>query len=162
MKVTIGDKVLNFGIKGRIKWGSIFDPVLQVYFRNGKTLALDPSVLPEDVRQAAMRHGLKQRMHDACNQNDTPEEDQATIEGIWDGLLKSWKGGDSSSGLRLLAQAIAEIQGKTPEEVMDRLKELKPAELKSIRANRRVKEVLERLELEGVEAMDDDELDNLF
>lgn len=161
MKMTIAGVEVNFGERGRMKWVPISQG-LQVFLKNGVTLKFDPKELSSETLELAMRHGLKQKLADGCSANDTADQDEATILKQWEALKGGWSTRVAVDKDETLAKAIAEVTGKPLEEVKEKLKGMKPEEKKAIRANKRIAEVIDRLESEGVEAVDDEDLDNLF
>ena len=118
-------------------------------FRNGRVVVIE---LPEALEKQAAGHGLVQKGGDATagakDLDDAVEallEVKANIEkGDWSARVE----GSGFSGISVLAKALVEATGKTPEEVKAFLKSKTPADKIALRNSARLRPIIERLEAE--------------
>ena len=125
--VSMGDgRVVKFPGDQKVKKAVLFEgdePVGTQYdFRNGRTLTLMLSDLPEATRVYAACHGLLQKVGDEWS--GTKEVDDMILEG--EGIIErlkngDWKtereAGDSMAGASVVIRALVEATGKTPEQI---------------------------------------------
>lgn len=119
-------------------------------FSNGQTRAILLSEV-EPLRDHFTVHGISQKGGDEYASEKDVDDAVEAFDDLRDRLLKGeWserrEGG--FGGVSVLAKAIAEVFGKTPEEVRAFLRDLKPAEKMALRQSAELKPVIERIEAE--------------
>jgi hypothetical protein len=142
----------------------IFGNVLTLTFSDGRVLTLDAATLTDEIRQAAMMHGLKQKLVDGAAIARNPETGRsATLddkfnavkeiyERITDPAAPAWNKGRSGSGdgegNTLLLRALCKMSGKTPAVMAALLESKTKEEKKALRANPKVAAVIAELQAE--------------
>lgn len=118
-------------------------------FRNGKTVTI---TLPESLLKQSAGHGLVQKGGDAtAGAKDLDDAVEAVLQvkenvekGDWSARVE----GSGFSGISVLAKALVEATGKSPEEVKAFLKTKTPADKIALRNSSRLRPIIERLEAE--------------
>jgi hypothetical protein len=142
----------------------IFGSVLTLTFSDGRALTLDASTLSDDIKQAAMMHGLKQKLVDGAAIARNPETGRsATLEDkfnavqeiydrITDSAAPAWnKGrtsGEGDGGNTLLLRALCKMSGKSPAVMAALLENKTKEEKKALRANPKVAAIIAELQSE--------------
>lgn len=144
---------------------------LTLTFANGDSLMLDAGKLSDDIRQAAMLHGLKQKLVDAAAISRDPsngraatvEVKYAAVKEVFDRLLagewnKRREGGGNTGGL--LFRALCEMYDgrKSPEQIKEYLAERSDKEKAALRKNPKVAVIIDRLRAAEGDAGDSDDL----
>lgn len=133
---------------------------LLLKFSNGSEVFIDAEGLSEEMRNAAMMHGLKQKLVDAAAiSRDTETGRSATIEDKYNAVFevaerlragewnKKAEGGGGS--VSLLARAIAELQGKPLDVVRPWLDAKTKEERAALKKNPRVAAIILRMQAEA-------------
>jgi hypothetical protein len=142
----------------------IFGTVLTLTFSDGRTLTVDAATLSDEIRRAAMMHGLKQKLVDGAAIARNPETGRsATLEDkfqavkeifdrITDPSAPAWnKGrsaGEGDGGNTLLLRALCKMSGKSPTVMAAALEAKTKEEKKALRANPKVAAVIAELQAE--------------
>lgn len=144
---------------------------LHLEFANGRLLEIAPSQLSAEIQDAALLHGLKQKLVDAAAMSRNPVTGRsATIEdkfeavaavhtrllaGMWNAVRE---GGGATGGM--LFQALCRLyEGrKTPEQLKTYLDTLSEAQKTALRASGRIAPILEQLRAEAGRGIDSDAL----
>lgn len=163
MEMTINGKTVNFGKKGRIKWEALSETGdLTVCLSNGKALVFEMALLPVSIKALAMRHGVKQKLGDACASNDTADQDEESLLEMWAQLTGGgWTAGTRDT-LGTLVQALMEIFGKSEEDIRATLAGMKAPEIKALKLTKKVRDKMAEIETKNTAPIDDDALDALF
>lgn len=131
---------------GTLESGAVFG---RFDFRNGKTVTI---TLPDDLLRIAAGHGLVQKGGDATagskDLDDAVEAVLAVKENLEKGDWNARVEGSGFAGISVLAKALVEVTGKTPEQVKEFLKSKTPADKIALRNSARLRPVIERLEAE--------------
>lgn len=118
-------------------------------FRNGKVVTI---ILPESLEKTAAGHGLVQKAGDATagskDLDDAVEAVLAVKENIEKGDWNARVEGSGFAGISVLAKALVEATGKSPEQVKEFLKQKTPADKIALRNSSRLRPIIERLEAE--------------
>lgn len=136
---------------------------LVIEFGNGKTLTIRPEELSDDIRNAAMFHGLKQKLVDAAAiSRNTDTGRSASIEDKYEAVLevagrlkagqwnKSREAGAGKASGGLLFQALTRMYDtKTPEQVRAFLDSKTKEEQEALRKNPRVAAIIATIKAEG-------------
>lgn len=128
---------------------------------DGNTIAIDPRALPDNIREAAVLHGLKQKIVDAAAMSRDPEtgasatanqkfhamNDVATqlMQGDWN-RRAAGGGGQASAGL--LVAALARLTGKPVGEVAGTVKGWTPEQQSAMRASPQVAPIIAQIKAE--------------
>lgn len=93
-------------------------------FRNGETRTVDAAELDGAVQLQAMGHGLSQKIGDECAGEEDPEDMVLAVDGMIERLKKGdWRvareAGDSTAGGSIVVKALAEVTGKTVQQIKD-------------------------------------------
>jgi hypothetical protein len=141
----------------------IFGDTLTLTFSDGRVLSLDTTTLSDDIKQAAMMHGLKQKLVDGAAIARNPETGRsATLEDkfqavkeiydrITDATAPSWnkgRGGEGDGGNTLLLRALCKMSGKSPAVMASLLETKTKEEKKALRANPKVAAIIAELQAE--------------
>jgi hypothetical protein len=150
----------------------IFGDTLTLTFSDGRVLTLDATTLTDEIKQAAMMHGLKQKLVDGAAIARNPETGRsATLEDkfnavkeiydrITDSAAPAWnKGrasGEGDGGNTLLLRALCKMSGKSPAVMAALLEAKTKEEKKALRANPKVAAIIaeiqaERLAQQGID-----------
>ena len=140
----------------------IFKTVLTVNFSNGKSLEVDVTKLSPEIQQAAMLHGIKQKLVDAAAIARNPEnlrspqvEDKyAAVKEIYDRITSpngTWnkvrqEGATPTTKGNLLVRALMKMTGKDKDYVDDFLSSKTEAERKALGKNPRVLQIIAELQ----------------
>ena len=132
---------------------SIEGTVLTLTFASGEILTVDSYNLSKQITDAAILHGLKQKLVDAAaigrnpdtGASATPEDKFNAVKEIYDRITSpdgTWNkirgDGTGSNGGGLLLRAMASLTGKTMEETQDILDGCSDDEIKALRATPKV------------------------
>jgi hypothetical protein len=125
---------------------------LRLCFRNG---AVREEIFTPDAETyaKAAAHGYLQKFGDECaGVNDLDDMVQAIDELLVRVNKGEWtskrEGGSGNSGASVLARALVEVSGKTPEAIKEFLATKSQAEKIALRNNPKIKVVVDRLEAE--------------
>lgn len=118
-------------------------------FRNGRVVEI---TLPDDLVKQSAGHGLVQKGGDATagakDLDDAVEAVLAVKENIEKGDWSARVEGSGFSGISVLAKALVESSGKSPEVIKAFLKTKSPADKIALRNSTRLRPIIERLEAE--------------
>jgi hypothetical protein len=144
---------------------TITGPLLTLRFSNGEQLSVDANALSPDIQQAAMMHGLKQKLIDAAAIARDPETGRtatiddkfAAVREVFDRITaadgSTWnkaRGTGESGGNKggLLVRAMMRLTSKSREAIIAFLDEKSKDELAALRKNPRIAEIIAQLQLE--------------
>jgi uncharacterized small protein (DUF1192 family) len=154
MSVQFSDgSSFEFGEKAKVKkFAGVVDgtPEVKFYFSNGEKRTF---LCPEELVAKAAAHGLSQKIGDSFAGVTDVEDCVAAFDEMAERLGKGeWNAerevSGSASGASVLARAIAELTGKTLDEVKEKLKTV-PAKAKvQMRSNPSLRPIIERMEAE--------------
>lgn len=152
---------------------------LTLQFANGASLVIGTHQLSNAIMEAAIMHGLKQKLVDAAaisrnpdtGNSATADDKYRAVKKVYDRLLAGeWNAtrgaGDGASGTGLLFRALMKFYpGKTAEETRAFITTLDKAKQAAMRANPKIAAIIE--ELKAADARDgkdsgDDETDALL
>lgn len=136
--------------------------ILALTFSNGASIRLNPSDLNDDVRHAAMLHGLKQKLVDAAaisrdpatGRSATVEVKYLAVKEVFDRLLagqwnKPREGGAGATGGLLFAALVRLYAGrKTEQQIREYLDGLSDAEQAALRSAERVAPIIAQIKAE--------------
>lgn len=146
---------------------------LSLMFIDGRELTIDANSLTPEIRNAALMHGLKQKLVDAAAISRSPETGRAAsiddkydaVKVVYDRLISGqWnatrEGGNGGGGLLLQALVRMYTGRKTPEQIKEFLDGKTDAEKTALRKNPRVAELIDtiRAETSKAAAIDTDSL----
>jgi hypothetical protein len=143
----------------------IFSSTLMLTFSDGRTLTLDAANLTDEIKQAAIMHGLKQKLVDGAAIARNPETGRsATLDDkfnavkeiydrITDSAAPAWNkgrsgGGEGDGGNTLLLRALCKMSGKSPAVMAALLEGKSKEEKKALRANPKVAAIIAELQSE--------------
>lgn len=152
--------------------------ILQIAFRTGNTILVDPARLSENIRLHATLHGLKQKLVDAgaiarstiTGRAATITEKESAVMEVYDRITRpdgTWnkvrESGATNTG-GLLVAAMMELTGKDRAFIVDYLAEKSNEEKAALKLNQRVAAIILRLQSEKVNAAIDSDsmLDDLM
>lgn len=165
--VTLTDgRIVDFAGKRKllkesfIKDGQV---AIRLDFRNGETRTF---ALPADMLNKFAAHGAEQKLGDEIAGLDDIEDAVMAIDDLTERLNKGeWNQKKESGGMAgtsILARALVEHTGKTMEEIKKFLGTKTQAEKVALRANPKIKPIVDKLEAEkatkGKNAVDTDKL----
>lgn len=150
--------------------------ILTLAFSNSEVLTINADSLSDEIRTAAMMHGLKQKLVDAAaiarnpdtGRSATPDDKYNAVREVYDRITQSdgtWNKGrtgeGSGAGNGLLLSALMELRGLPREKVeaylADKTKEQKAA----LRDNAKVAPIIARLKAARSKVNSDDLLGEL-
>ena len=146
---------------------------LRLAFANGETLYIYADKLKQSIKNAALMHGLKQKLVDAAAISRNPETGRAAsiddkyqaVKTVFDRLLEGqWnatrEGGGATGGLLLQALVRMYDGRKTAEQLRDYLADKSDAEKAALRKNPKVATIIDAIRAESGKAasIDTDEL----
>lgn len=122
------------------------------YVKNGQMIVVELDKISEANQLRLALHGISQKVGDDAAGIDEPDDVAVALESMRDRLY----GGEWSaertkgefSGVSDLVKAIVEVTGKAVESVREGVKKMSAQEKAAVKANTRVKAVLDRLEAE--------------
>lgn len=146
--------------------------VLTLTFSHGKTLVLDSVQMPPAIIDAALLHGLKQKLVDAAAMSRNPENGRAAsiedkyeaVHEVYERLLAGqWNKprGDGSGAGGVLFKALCRMYtDKTPEQIKTFLDGKTDAEKSALRRNAKVAAVIAEIQAEtgAKSGIDSDEI----
>jgi hypothetical protein len=139
---------------------------LQVFVRNGQMMRFALADLPEDVKQIALLHGLKQKLADTCAANISAEEDVNSLVDMWGRLCGAeWFAKEREGSGGMLAEAIFRVMGGDKVKIAEKLKTMSAKDKAALEANPKVKAEMDKLREEkgkSVAPIEDDVLEGLF
>lgn len=119
---------------------------------SGDETEIDAMDLPENIREQAMLHGLKQKLSDCYAGESVIMQAIAAQDALMDSLIKGvWNAGRSSSG-GLWVEALAKAAGKSVAEALEVWNAKSEDERKEIRKIPAVKAAKAEIELERAKA----------
>lgn len=149
----------------------IMGNLLELKFEHGKSIRIDASQLTEDIRQAAMMHGLKQKCVDAAaiardpntGKSATLETKYQAVKEIADRLLidKVWNKGREGVGKGgILLQALYQYYGgrKSLDDLREFLEKMSNAQKIALERNPKIKVIVDELLAERTADIDSDSL----
>ena len=165
--VTMKDgRIVEFAGKRKlIKNTTISDAGVQTRldFRNGETRLF---TIPEKMLQQFAGHGAEQKLGDETAGIEDVDDQVIAIDELIDRLYNGeWslrREGSGVSGTSVLAKALAELTGKSVEEIKAFLKPKTQAEKLALRVNPKVAPIVQRLEKEKANAKDHTQSDALL
>jgi len=170
IEMTDGRQVEFAGKRRLVKNAAIsedgFDVVVTLDFLNGETRTFKAAAnKPIFARFAA--HGLLQKLGDEVAGLEDIEDQVLAIDELIDRLDRGEWGaerargeGNAMAGLSILAKALVEVSGKTPEAVKEFLKAKSNAEKLALRDNPSLKPVIAKLEAARKPRKKDNEIDS--
>ena len=140
----------------------ITDGKLIMTFGNGESLTVDPATLSEEIRNAAMLHGLKQKLGDAAAISRNPDTGRSASlgdkieavkevfdritspDGTWNKVRESGEGGGNGG---LLFRALCNLYAgkRSPEQITEFLAGKTEAEKAALRKTAPVAAEIERI-----------------
>lgn len=154
---------------------NVEDGALVIEFSNGETLRVEPGMLSEEIRNAAMLHGLKQKLVDAAAiARNTDTGLSATVadkiaavrevhkritspDGTWNKVREGGTGTGGSNSL--LLRALMQYTGKPKEAIEVYLDAKSTEEKKALRTNPKIAAIIAELQT-AKSTVDSDELLN--
>lgn len=138
----------------------LFGSVLTINFSNGEELSIDASKLSDDIKLAAMLHGLKQKLCDAAAiPRDTATGRSATIDDKYrailavhtrltsaDGTWNQNREGEQKQSGGMFLRAMMTITGKSHEEMKKALEEMSKEQIAALKKNPKVIDKMAELE----------------
>lgn len=135
--------------------------VLRFKFANGKTLEFDPADLPQEQKDNALKHGIKQKLSDAfAGAKDVSDPVAFAIEAVqanWDSLMQNqWNPGRVGSQMFDLAEALRRLAEEMDEDLsLETAQEIVKGWDAKTRAEKRkipaIKRILAQMEIEKTE-----------
>lgn len=153
---------------------SVEHTALLLTFADGRQLLLDAGRLSSEIKEAAMMHGLKQKLVDAAAISRDPTTGRAAtidtkyeaVREVFDRITgenpqwnKTREGGGATGGLLLQALVRMYAGKQTKERIVDYLAGLDDKQKAALRKNSRVATIIEEIRAErGGDSADSDEL----
>ena len=139
--------------------------VLTLTFSDGRAIELDATTLPVPMQQAAMLHGLKQKLVDAAaiphdtntGRGATISDKFAAVKEVFDRITgdePSWnkvREGGAAAGSNLLIRALMQMGGKTRGEIEAYLDKRSKEEKLALRKNVKVAAIIVALQAAGAD-----------
>ncbi len=153
VKMSDGREVSFAGKRKAIKSSDFVDGKVQVRidFRNGTSKLYS---VPDSLTQRAACHGGEQKYGDSYAGLEDIEDMIAACDKVQENLDSGdWNArveGSGIAGSSVLARALAELTGKTLEDIKAWLKPKSQADKMALRASSKLKPIIERLEAEKV------------
>lgn len=145
-------RIVDFsGKRQMVKTSAVVEGKLQVTldFRNGQTRCF---TLPEAMIHQFALHGAEQKLGDETaglkDIDDALIAVDELIDRLYNGEWSAKREASGMAGTSVLARALVEVMGKTPEQIKGWLKAKTHAEKVALRANPKVKVVVDRIEAE--------------
>lgn len=149
---------------------------LTLTFANGKTLVMDSQFLPSEILDAAIMHGLKQKLCDAAAMSRDTEtgkpasidDKYAAVKEVFDSILSGeWNrkrsAGESSTGGYLVRALVSLYNGvKTEAQIVEFLASKSPAEQTALRKSPKIAAIIETLRPAAKSSVKADELLSLL
>lgn len=131
---------------------------------NGLTIEIRPLEWTDEIKEALLFHGAKQKITDAAAGAETTQEAFRKMQNVADRLASGlWDARGQDPGIASdLAAALAAVKGITVNDAAERLAKLDDERLKGIKNNPLIKAELLRIKAERaakLAAASDDELD---
>lgn len=157
---------------------TISGTVLKLTFGNGDSLIVDSTALAPEIVQAAVMHGLKQKLIDAAAISRDPEtgrtatidDKAAAVRIVWERITRqvnpSWnvvrvagEGGGKAKG-GILVAAMMRLTSKSRADVLAFLEAKTKEEVAALRKNPRVEEIMAQIRAEqaNTDGIDSDAL----
>ncbi len=152
--VTLADgRVVEFGAKQKLQKNSTIEGdtvTTELIFRNGEVRTFTP---PASLIARFVAHGVEQKLGDCIAGETDPDDQVLAVEDLIARLTAGeWNVGRSSAGsfagTSILARALVEVSGKTPEEIKAYLSTKTQAEKIALRGSNQLKAVIQRMEAE--------------
>lgn len=151
--VTMEDgRTVDFSGKRRmLKESQQVDGKVQVRldFRNGQTRLF---TIPDNLMAKFAAHGAEQKLGDeTAGLTDIDDAVMAVdelIDRLYNGEWSQKREAGAMAGSSILARALVELSGKTPEEIKAFLSSKSPAEKTALRNNAKLQPIVQRLEAE--------------
>lgn len=151
----------------------IYGTILTLTFSDGNELIVDAANLSEDIRGAAIMHGLKQKLVDAAAiPRNTDTGRSATLADKYDAIKEvadritsiggTWnkvRGDGESAGNGLLVRALMQMSGKSRSEMETKLEPMSKEQKAALRNNPKVAAIIAELKAAQSD-IDSDELLN--
>lgn len=136
--------------------------LIQLAFKNGKTLSIETAKLSPEIATQALLHGLKQKLVDAAaisrdletgrsaTVDDKYEAVRVVVERLLAGQWNAGRGeGSGSSGGLLYRALLAVYPDRTPEQIKNFLEKKSDAEKTALRANPKIAAAIEQIRAES-------------
>lgn len=138
----------------------LFGSVLTINFSNGEELSIDANKLSEDIKLAAMLHGLKQKLCDGAaiprdtstGRSATIDDKFAAVKAIHDRLISvggTWNAnreGEQKQQGGMFLRAMMAITGKSHEEMKKSLETMSKEQIAALKKNPKVIDKMAELE----------------
>lgn len=138
----------------------IFQSTLTLNFSNGQELAIDVHSLSDDIKLAAMLHGLKQKLCDGAaiprdtstGRSATIDDKFAAVKAIHDRLISvggTWNAnreGEQKQQGGMFLRAMMTITGKSHEEMKKSLETMSKEQIAALKKNPKVIDKMAELE----------------
>lgn len=159
---AVGSAV-KWGSRQRVKW-ILQDNGVRAVFRTGAVRLFELSQLNSALIERLTLHGLKQKLADACADNDEAGQDVTSVDALW-AQLRGGEWASVRSESSMLAEAAAEVTGQEMGKVVETLQKMDKKDKAALARNVRIAAVLDRIRAEKRKAdsgMSDGKLDELF
>ena len=153
--VTLTDgRVVEFGTKQKLQKNSTIAEdgtvTTELIFKNGEIRTFTP---PASLIARFVAHGVEQKLGDCIAGETDPDDQVLAVEDLIARLTSGeWNIGRSSAGsfagTSILARALVEVSGKSPEEIKTYLATKSQAEKIALRGSEKLRPVIQRLEAE--------------
>ena len=149
-----------------------YKSTLTLTFANGAVLEVNADNLSADMKHKAMMHGLKQKLVDGAaiarsqygGHSPSIDDKFTAVKEIADRLLAGeWNkvrggAGTSASANTLLARALVEMTGKTPEVIAAFLESKTKEQKDALRKTEKVAVLIARMQAQAATSIDTDDL----
>lgn len=122
-----------------------------IEFADGRKISVCANDLTPDIRDAAMMHGLSQKLGDSYSSKKSVTDAYDAVDATAQNLIGgNWNGARSTAG-GFLAAAIAEHTGGDIDAIRAKLSGMDEKQKRAIRDNPNVTAIIKRMELEAAE-----------
>jgi hypothetical protein len=122
------------------------------YVRNGALIEVDFDKIPQEVQLQLALHGIAQKVGDDAAGVEDPDDIASAFETMRDQLYAGqWsteRAKGEFTGVGMLVRAVAEVTSQPVDKVKARLAEMSATDKAQLKANAKVKAVIERMEAE--------------
>lgn len=126
--------------------------VVTFYVRNGASIVVELDKIPAEVQRALTLHGIAQKVGDDAAGVDEPEDIASAFETmreqLYAGQWTTERAKGEFTGATIFIKAVAEVTSQSMEKVKEILAKLSPSDKAQLKANAKVKSVIDRLEAE--------------
>lgn len=124
--------------------------VLTILFAHGEELTVNAAELPNNIKEACLMHGIKQKVCDSYAGCETPEEALERASGVVQALSAGdWStrvAGEGGTRVTQLARALAMVTGRTLEEAVEVVSEMNDEVKKTLGANPEIKQAIAEIQ----------------